>query len=124
MIVLPLDTQCNKNDCKKYGWYSVANDNSTFNISCRESGCFKGGWYSTQEVSGIEYNDIVTCIKGDCLANGWNVMTGYDMMGGNVRCFGSDCSKYGGTSYWRGRPSYTVCYETDCYHKGWDWCVY
>ncbi len=119
-----LDTQCKKNDCAKYGWSSVANDKSTYDVTCRTGGCFNKGWYSTQEIDELLFHDDVTCLAGNCLKYGWNVTTGYDIMGGNVRCNGTDCSKYGGTSYWRGHPSYTVCYESDCYHKGWDWYVY
>lgn len=119
-----LDTVCKNNDCSKYGWSSVANDNSTYEVTCRSGGCFKKGWYSTQEVNDSLYHDDVTCAAGNCLRYGWTVKTGYDLMGGNVRCNANDCSKFGGTSYWRGRPSETMCYDYDCYHNGWDWYVY
>ena len=119
-----LDTECKNGDCRIYGWSSVANDQSTYDVSCREGGCFTKGWYSTQEVNGQFFHDDVTCVDKSCLTKGWNVKTGYDLMGGSVRCHAFDCSKFGGSSYWRGRPSLTSCYNKDCYHEGWDWFVY
>ncbi len=119
-----LETECKKQDCSRYGWSSVANDNSTYEVNCQIGGCFKMGWHSVQNIKGKKFHDSVTCKFGSCLNYGWTVATGYDLMGGNVQCYGNDCSKYGGTSFWRGRPSQTACYSKDCYHRGWTLLVY
>jgi hypothetical protein len=58
------------------------------------------------------------------LQYGWKVRTGYDLMGGNVVCNNNDCSRYGGKSFWRGRPSQTTCYAGNCYKYGWTLYVY
>lgn len=119
-----LDTNCKNQDCKKLGWNSVANDHSTYEVTCRQGGCFQDGWASTQNLKGNVYYDDVLCRNSNCLTNGWTVRTGYDVLGGDVVCNNNDCSKFGGESFWRGRPSRTVCYEADCYHKGWTLLVY
>ena len=119
-----LDTQCKNNDCSRYGWFSIANDQSTYDVTCREGSCFGEGWHSTQKIKNKTLTDDVTCRSSDCLSYGWSVRTGYDLMGGNVMCNLMDCSKYGGSSLWRGRPAYTACYKKDCYHEGWDLFIY
>ena len=114
-----LKTSCKQGDCARYGWSSVANDGSTYDVTCLEGGCFVNGWESVQKVNGVKLLDSVKCKESSCLKKGWRVTTGYDLMGGNVTCNYSDCSRYGGTSVWRGRPSHTRCYQKNCYHRGW-----
>ena len=120
-----LNTVCKQGDCTKFGWSSKANDGSTYAVTCMAGGCFKEGWDSVQLDWGWHFDDQVTCKASstgkttDCLKYGWNVTTGYDMMGGSVTCHQNDCSKYGGYSVWRGRDSHTSCYKGDCYAKGW-----
>lgn len=114
-----LDTVCKNNDCSQYGWSSLANDQSTYDVTCKKGGCFVTGWHSSQLVDGVKLDDEVSCKSGQCLVYGWTVQTGYDLMGGDVTCHQNDCSKYGGYSFWRGRDSHTSCYHGDCYHYGW-----
>lgn len=119
-----MDTKCKNQDCTRYGWTSLANDQSTYNVNCRTGGCFTDGWTSSQDIKGKIYYDDVFCKYSGCLKYGWVVRTGYDLFGGNVSCNNSDCSKYGGTSLWRGRPSKTSCHSNDCYKNGWTLYVY
>ena len=114
-----LETSCKKHDCARFGWFSVANDGSTYDVTCLADGCFTAGWQSEQKTDGSTLLDAVTCKGSGCLIEGWTVTTGYDLMGGSVTCHSSDCARFGGTSFWRGRPSHTVCYDQDCYHEGW-----
>jgi hypothetical protein len=119
-----MKTQCTNNDCTKYGWFSLTNNKSTYNVKCRAGGCFNDGWMSAQVIKGRIYYDDAFCKHSSCLTYGWNVKTGYDLLGGNVVCNNNDCAKYGGRSFWRGRPSRTVCYANDCYRNGWTLYVY
>ncbi len=119
-----METRCKRGDCPRFGWSSRANDQSTYDVNCRTGGCFKSGWSSTQVIKGKLYFDDVLCKNGSCLQYGWVVRTGYDFLGGNVVCNNNDCSKFGGTSIWRGRPSRTACYSSSCYTNGWTLFVY
>lgn len=114
-----LDTVCKNSDCTRYGWHSVTNDQSTYDVVCCDESCFQKGWASVQEIGTLHLEDEVTCKSNQCLTHGWTVKTGYDFFGGEVTCHDGDCSKFGGSSVWRGRPSSTACYSQDCYHLGW-----
>ena len=119
-----LDTICKDQNCREFGWASVANDHSTYDVTCKVGGCFRSGWSSSQHINGKVFDDQVSCRSSNCLAFGWTVQTGYDLMGGDAVCNLGDCSKYGGESVWRGRPSRTLCFGSDCYHQGWELFVY
>lgn len=119
-----MNTVCKNRDCTKFGWHSEANDQSRYDVVCRAGGCFEDGWHSVQSVGGDNLYDDVFCKFGSCLTYGWTVRTGYDLMGGDVTCNKNNCSKFGGRSFWRGRPSETICYRGDCYKYGWTLNIY
>lgn len=114
-----LNTVCKNNDCKNSGWHTLGSDRSTHNVQCRAGGCFTTGWHSEQVINGQTLQDEITCENSACLRFGWTVRTGYDQMGGNTQCIRGDCSRFGNTSTWRGRPSRTTCFRSDCFHDGW-----
>jgi hypothetical protein len=114
-----LEARCVNDDCRRSGWKSKDSVGTRIEVRCAPGGCFAQGWTSRERrLDGSDLWDTATCRGQGCLTHGWDVVSSYDE-GGRVACNGNDCSRHGGSSYWRGRRSVTTCKSGDCYRVGW-----